>query len=169
MSRVAARPARRRASVDFPEAIFPQRRYKVGAGANSIRKDYHRSTSTKSPPDRAWRFVRARSNDFLRRECIIRQAAAQGWLATHCRKRVRSPLRVILRPRRPLATTPGWTRFQAFGCRGLLLVLSTRPKKLCNLADLVFQAGPVFRSFRSAGIAHLLGRNGRRPSAPGDS
>jgi len=43
MSRVAGRAARRRASVDFPAAIVPQRRYKVDRRADSIRREYHRS------------------------------------------------------------------------------------------------------------------------------
>ena len=35
------RAARRRASVDFPAAIFPQRRYKVDTQDASIRREYH--------------------------------------------------------------------------------------------------------------------------------
>ena len=37
-SKVAGRSARRRPSVDFPAAILPQRRYKIGASALSMRK-----------------------------------------------------------------------------------------------------------------------------------
>src|SRR5260370_42595171 len=38
-----------------------------------------------------------------------------------------------------------------------------------NLTDLVFQEDPVSRSFRSAGTAHLLGRNAGRPNVTRDS
>ena len=52
MSKVAGRAARRRASVDFPAAIFPQRRYKVGTSALSMRKAYHGWTPPATSPPR---------------------------------------------------------------------------------------------------------------------
>src|SRR5262249_15734787 len=59
ISKVAGRAASRRASVDFPAAIFPQRRYKVVGRAASIVAEYQLSTLGQLVLWQSRRFLRA--------------------------------------------------------------------------------------------------------------
>ena len=58
MSNVVGRAASRRASVDFPAAIFPQRRYKVATCAVCIETVYHALTLRR----RKWVILRRNAN-----------------------------------------------------------------------------------------------------------